>query len=205
MIATYTNDLGGQGGVVFDAGFGRFLDKSVERLDNCKYVTNVADWLEQSKTAPAEKSILIYDTFQGSGFGGDEFSKGVPALLKKEGFKVRATDRREIPEITEAVLSGHSQLWIFFGESDGDRRFSGTELETIARFSENGMSMLIVAGKHRDGKNSLSEPNKLASRYGISFSGFAEHEEELPATTASYFFHRAAGILGKILKIVHKA
>jgi uncharacterized membrane protein YraQ (UPF0718 family) len=205
MIATYTDDLGGQGGVVFDSGFGRFLDDSVNRLDNRTYVMNVAAWLEQSNTSPAERSILIYDTFQGSGFGRGAFSKGVPALLEKEGYKVRVTDRLETPEITEALLSGHSQLWLFFGESDGDRHFSDTELETIARSSGNGMSMMIVAGKHPGGRNDMSAPNQVSSRYGVFFSGFAEHKEELPTATASYFFHRASGVLGKILKVVHKA
>jgi uncharacterized protein len=205
MIATYTNDLKGQGGIVFDAGFMRFLNDSVDRFDNRAYIMNVAAWLEESNTAPAEKSIIIYDTFQGSGPGRGEFSKGVPALLKKEGFKVRITDRLDTPEITEELLSGQSQLWLFFGEPEGSRYFSGGELETISRFSGNGMSMLIVAGKHRDGGNDLSAPNQVSSRYGVSFSGFADHREELPATTASYFFHRASEVLGRILKIVNKA
>lgn len=205
MIATYANDLEGQGGVVFDAGFGRFLDDSIDRLDNRTYVMNAATWLEQSKTVPSERSILIYDTFQGSGTGRNGFSKGVPSLLRKEGFKVTVTDRRETPEITDALLNGRSQLWLFFGESGGGRYFSGTELEAIARSSGNGMSMMVVAGKHGDGEDDLSAPNQLSLRYGVFFSGFAEHEEELPATTASHFLHRASGVLGRILKAVHKA
>ena len=34
MIATYRNDLEGQGAVVFDAGFGRFLNDSADKYDN---------------------------------------------------------------------------------------------------------------------------------------------------------------------------
>jgi hypothetical protein len=67
------------------------------------------------------------------------------------------------------------------------------------------MSMMIVAGKHRDSGNDLSAPNQVSSRYGVNFSGSAEHRQELPATTASYFFQRASEFLGRILKFVHKA
>jgi hypothetical protein len=205
MIATHTDDLGGQGGIVFDSGFGRFLDDSVDRFDNRKYVMNVAAWLEQGNTSPAERNILIYDTFQGSGLDKDAFSRVIPALLEKNGFKVRITDRRETPEVTEGLLRGYSQLWLFFGGSEAGRHFSEAELETISKSAGNGMSMLIVAGNHRDGADDLSAPNQLASRYGVLFSGYVEHKEELPATTASYFFHRASGVLGKVLKVVHKA
>jgi len=65
--------------------------------------------------------------------------------------------------------------------------------------------MLIVGGKHRDGTNDLSPANQLSSRYGVIFSGFVENKEELPATTASYFFNRMSGTLGRILKFMHKA
>ena len=205
MIATYTNDLEGQGGIVFDSGFGRFRDNSVDRFDNRKYVMNISAWLEQSKALPAERSILIYDTFQGSGPAREAFTKGVPALLEKEGFKVRITDRHETPEITEKLLSGHSQFWLFFGEPDGGRYFSRTELEAISRSAGNGMSMLIVAGKHQDGANDLSAPNQVSSRYGVFFSGFVEHKRELTASKASYFLHRASEGLGRVLKVVHKA
>jgi hypothetical protein len=65
--------------------------------------------------------------------------------------------------------------------------------------------MLIVAGKHGNGTNDLTAATNVSSKYGVTFSGFAEHEEELPASTASYFLHRSSEILGKILKVVRKA
>ena len=205
IIATYNNDLEGQGGIVFDSGFERFLNDSSDKYDNLQYINNIATWLEENNNSSVKKSILIYDTFYKSGLDKNAFSKNVLALLKKNGFEVRITDRHETPEVRERLLGGYSQLWIFFGEADSGRYLSDAELETISRFTGDGKSMLIVGGKHQDGTNDLTAANQLSSRYGVIFSGFVENKEELPATTASYFLNRMSGTLGRILKFVHKA
>jgi uncharacterized membrane protein YraQ (UPF0718 family) len=205
IIATYTNDLEGQGGIVFDSGFERFLNDSADKYDNQKYINNIATWLEQNNNSSVKRSILIYDTFYKSGLDKNTFSKNAFALLKKKGFEVRITDRLENHEVSERLLGGYSQLWIFFGESGSEHCFSNAELETISRFTGDGKSMLIVAGKHPDGVKDLTAANQLSSRYGVIFSGFVENKEELPASTASYFLNRMSETLGRILKFMHKA
>jgi uncharacterized membrane protein YraQ (UPF0718 family) len=205
IIATYNNDLERQGGIVFDSGFERFLNDSADKYDNRQYINNIATWLEENNNSSVKRSILIYDTFYKSGLDKNTFSKNVLVLLKKKGFKVIITNRHETPEVSERLLGGYSQFWIFFEESDSGRYFSDAELETISRFTGDGKSMLIVSGKPRDGTTDLSAANQLSSRYGVIFSGFVENKEELPATTASYFFNRMSETLGRILKFVHKA
>jgi len=204
MIATYTNVLNGEGGIVFDAGFGRFLSASANEKDNRKYIQNLAEWLEQNSSSSG-KSVLIYNTFHTSGLDNNAFSKNVLPALEQEGFSVKITDRRETPEVTEQLLGKYNQLWVFFGESGQAPYLSDAELEAISRFAGDGKSMLIVAGKQRDGINDLNAANRLSSRYGVTYSGFVEHNEELPASTASHFLYRASGILGSVLKFVHKA
>jgi uncharacterized membrane protein YraQ (UPF0718 family) len=205
IIATCTNDLEGQGGVVFDSGFTRFLNGSADKYDNLRYIGNIAQWLEQNNTSSARKSILIYSTLHTPGPAVDAFSRSAVELLGKKGFTVRTTDRKETPEISAGLLGEYGQLWMFFGESASGKYLSDAELQTISQFTGDGKGMLIVAGKHRDGDGDLSAANRLSSRYGVLFSGSVENGEEIPAATASYFFSRAARILGSILKIVHKA
>ena len=205
LIATYRNDLTGQGAVVFDAGFGRFLNNSGDRYDNLKYISNIAEWLEDNSSSSANKSILIYDTFAESGLDKHAFSKNAVALLNKKGFSVRVTDRLETPEVSERVLEGFSQCWIFAGESGTGHDLTSAELDILSRFTSGGKSMLIVAGKHQGGTNDLTAVNRLAYRYGVLFSGFVNNDDELPVSTGSRFFSRTSEGIGRILKLVHKA
>lgn len=205
LIATYTNDLEGQGGVVFDAGFQRFRNGPADKYDNRTYIGNIAAWLEQNNTSSVKNSILIYDTYHKSGLDKKAFSGNALAALEKNGFRVTITERGETPEISGGLLSDYGQLWIIFGESGSVPVFSGPELEMISQFSGAGKSMLIVAGKHRDAGGDMAAANQLSFRYGVVFSGSVENREELSAGTASYFFDRASRVLGRVLKIVHKA
>ncbi|HAM49450.1 MAG TPA: permease [Nitrospiraceae bacterium] len=205
IIATYTNDLEGQGGIVFDSSFARFLNGSADMYDNRMYITNVAGWLEENSDAPEKKSILIYDTFLKSGVDKSSLSRNAVASLESKGFRVTITDRQETPEVSERLLRGYRQLWIFFGESGSGQHLSDAELQSISKFTADGKSMLIVAGKQLDGTGDFFAANQLSSRYGVLFSGYVENKKELPGSTASYFFTRASGTLGRILKFVHKA
>lgn len=205
LVATRTNELEGHGGIVFDSGFGRFVNGSAGRFDNLKYVNNISEWLEENNGSTEKKRVLIYDTFHKSGLDKDSFNRDVVALLERQGYTVRLTDRRETPEVTDRLLAEYSQLWIIFGESGGGREFSGAELGAVSGFNRGGKSMLLVAGRHQEGANDLKEANRLSSAYGVTFSGFVENTEELPATTASYFFTRASDLIGRILKVVNKA
>jgi uncharacterized membrane protein YraQ (UPF0718 family) len=197
MIATYSNDIEGEGGIVFDSGLERFTNDSADKFNNLTYINNIAEWLEENSNHSPEKGILIYR------FGGNKniFSKDAAAALEKKGFKIRITDRYENPEVSERLLGGYSQFWLFFVESDSEVYFSEAELGAISGFIRSGNGMLI-AGK---GTDDLSSANQLSSRYGVIFSGFVENKEELPVSIAPYFFDEMAGILGNILKFLHKA
>lgn len=205
IIATYNNDLEGQGGIVFDSGFERFLNGSADKYDNRKYINNIAEWLEENNNSPLRRSILIYDTFTKSGLDKNTFGKNLLTALDKKGFNVRITDRQETPVVSKRLLGEYGQLWILFGESGQGRYFSDAELEAISGFTGDGKGMLIVAGKHRGGTNDLTAANQLSSRYGVLFSGFVENKDELPASTASHFLNRTSETLREILKFVHKA
>jgi uncharacterized protein len=200
MIATYTNEQAGQGGVVLDGGFERFLDASADRYDNRTYVANVADWLEEGNTSAARKSVLVYDTFSQAGIGREIFSKGIRAVLESKGFNVRITGRRESPVVSGKLLEAYGQVWMMTGGSGADGRFSPPELDALARFSEDGKGMLIVTGPQDQ-----TAANQLAARYGVAFTGSAENKDELPVSTASHFLNRASEALRSFLKLVHKA
>jgi uncharacterized protein len=204
IIATYTNDLEGQGGIIFDSGPGRFLNSAANKYDNRKYIQNIAVWLKENNQSSTKRSILIYEAFPQS--GKDPFSPDAERDLVQQGFHVRITDRRETPAISERMLNEYGQLWFFLGEPNAGQHFTHAEMETISRYTANGKSMLIVAGTHGENNSpDITMANQLSSRYGVQFSGTVQNKEELPATTMSYFLQRTSIIIGKILKFVHKA
>jgi len=198
LIATYTNDAEGSGGIVFDADVERFSDASADKFDNRAYIRNVAEWLEQTSGSDSMKRILIYAP--GGLFGGRAV-----AALEQAGFSVKTLDGRGDRVITEAMLADCSQIWVIFGAAGGARNFSETELAAISGFTGRGGGMLIATGA--GGVDDVSEAaTRLSSRYGAAFSGETVNREELTATTAVlYYFQRASGMLGGLLKFVHKA
>lgn len=204
-IATYDNDLEAQGGIVFDSGFERLLNSAADKYDNRQYINNIADWLEDNNSSPIKRKILIYNTFYKSGLDNTTFSKNALAALEKKGFTITVTNRQETPTVSERLLGEYGQLWMFFGESGPGRPLSNVEQEAISKFNGDGKSMLIVAGKHRNGAYDLTDANRLSSRYGVLFSGFVEHKDELPISTASHFLRTTSETLRWILKLVHKA
>lgn len=204
LIATYNNALEGQGGIVFDAGFNRYLNASADKYDNKQYMRNVVEWLEQNSSS-TERIVLIYDISGNAGSDRNLFSKNAASVLEEKGFKVKITNRHETPVVSERLLKEYGQFWLFFGEPEPGNIFSAAELADISRFTGEGKSMLIVAGKHQEGTNDLTAVNRLSSRYGVIFSGFVDNKDELPASTASHFFNRTSEVLGRILKLAHKA
>lgn len=205
MIATFTNDLDGQGGVVFDSGFGKFLDGSADKYDNLIYIRNIAEWLEQSNSSSVRNSILIYRVFSRSGPDAPGFSGKALAALEQNGFRVTLTDRRGTPELSERLLGQYGQLWVLSGEpGPGAAVLSDDEIRTVARFSAEGKSMLIVSGNHGSARGT-GAAEQVSSRYGVAFSGSAEHKDEIHVSTASHFLNRASEALRSILKLVHKA
>ncbi|MBI4698783.1 MAG: permease [Nitrospirae bacterium] len=207
IIASYSNDLEGKGNVVFDSGFERFLNAAAGKYDNRRYIENIAQWLEENNSSVNDKKILIYNTFNKSGLDKNAFiNNATSALTKENGFKVNITDRKERPAITEEFLKEYSQLWIFFGEASPEDCFSDDELNIIFRFAEEGRGMLIVTGGDQvEAGKDRNAANRIAGRFGVTFSGFVENKKELRVSSASYFFDKMSGILGRILKLVHKA
>ena len=205
IIATYTDDLDMQGGIVFDSGYERFTDTLAGRYDNRRYITNVAKWLEQNNNSSAKKSILIYSI---AGAEGKEplFPNGnVLSALGKKGFSVKVADRSDIPLLNERLLGSYSQVWLFFGKSETEGQLTDAELDTVARSAREGKSLLIVAGNHQSDDKDMAAVNQLSSRFGVRFSGVVENRQELPVGVASHLFIRGSELLGRILKFVHKA
>jgi len=198
MVATYLNDVSGQGGIVFDAGAERFREGSADKYDNLVYAGNVADWLEQSNTSSVKGSVLIYNA-AGSG----AMSASVLAMLEKKGLTATMTTRQASPVLAEKQLAQYGQVWIVSGAMDAAKGYSDAELKTIGAFMKDGKSMLVVDG--RDGADGKDAVNRLTSRYGVTFSGSARHQDMLPASTGSHFLNRASEALRGFLKLVHKA
>lgn len=205
IIATYTNDLEGQGGIVFDAGMEKFLSGNTGRFDNQQYVGNVASWLEENNTSQSKADILVYDTMSAAGPDKTSFSCEATALLQKKGFRVRVTDRRETPEVSEDLLRQYSQLWVFPGAFGPEGRFRASEVEAISRFNADGKSILILARKEQGSSGEMVPANQLSGGYGVYFSGLVHNAQEIHTSPASYVFNRMAVVIGRILKIVHKA
>jgi len=195
LVATYSSLIGNEGGAVFDAGSSRFLAENIGQFDNRRYIENIADWLEQSSSAAAKNSILAVDIAAvNSGITGSSLLS--EAALADRTY--RFSTRRESPLITESMLAKQSQVWLFFGDGG---TLSAAEIKTLAAFSQSGGALLIVSGK--DAR--LEEVNRLAAQFGVKFYGSAQQESKIHVAVAAPLFYRAAEIIGKVLKLTHKA
>ncbi len=199
MIATYTNDIEGHGGIVFDAGAGRFSGEA-DKYDNRNYIGNVADWLEKNNTSAEGRKIMVYHLSVRPDPGRD-----ISAILQQKGFDVTVTDRQQTPALSETFLEQYSQVWLFFSGSGQAAVFSSAEQEALSGFVDDGRSMLIAAGAREQKEDPMASANQVSSRYGVVFSGSVTHEEELPAAPGSSLFTRLSGFFGRVLKFVNKA
>ncbi|GAM11306.1 hypothetical protein OR1_03618 [Geobacter sp. OR-1] len=199
LIATFRNELDGQGGVVFDAGYERFWAGAADMHDNRRYVANVARWLQDSGNAQANTGILIYDASSGTN---EILSRNTIAELTQAGFKVKIVRKTESPKITAAFLADYGQLWLLFG---GESSLTDAEIKTVTQFNGDGKGMLVIAGAAAPVSGSLTGVNRLSSRYGVSFSGVNDNNGELSVGMSSRLFANASEVLGRFLKIVHKA
>ena len=205
MIATSSDDLTQRGNIVFDGGVGRYRAGNAARPDTATYVANVADWLEQSNGSGPKKRILIYGAELHAGSDGAAVDRAILAHLETKGYIVEGADSETMPILTSALLEGYSQVWFFFSGSDAELMLSNSELKTVTDFADTGKGMLIVDGPQGSSSWDPAAANRLASRYGVRFSGPVTHQEQIPATTASYFLQQASGLIGKVLKFFHKA
>jgi hypothetical protein len=197
LIATYLNDLDGKGGVVFDAGYGRLLGAAAARHDNQKYIDNTARWLEQNGSSASGSNIVICNLSEGKA---GAVPPEVIASLTRNGFTVTVAEKDASLQLTDKTLAGYGQLWLIF---DAGSQLSNAELSAVAKFTDDGKGMLIVAGPGAAAE--LTVPNQLASRYGVSFSGAVDNREEISTGIASRMFGEASVALGRFLKLVRKA
>ncbi len=201
IIATYNNSVEGHGGVVFDSGGDRFMEGSADKHDNRRYLENIAAWLEENNVSGSRRNILIYNTAGGLEADRDPFSRSsFESLEKKEGFNIKLTDRKEIPQISKSLLEQYSQLWIIFGETGSACCFSDAELITITGFSQDGKGLLIVAGKYHEGTEDLTAVNRLSSRFGVVFSGSVKNAGEIRVSKSFNFFNRMSEVLERFYK-----
>lgn len=199
IIATYTNDVDGQGAIVFDASSARFSSASEPGNDNRKYVLNIAEWLEQNVNSEPRKRILIYHFADTPPLGGT-----VPAELTKQGFAITAATRKDIPRISARLLAEYSQLWLFF-DGRSVNGLSDEELKLISNHNAKSRGTLVVAADPLPDYAGEQPANRLSSRYGVRFSGSVENSRKLDVSVASNLLNRASEMLGTALKIVKKA
>lgn len=198
VIATYTNDVDGDGAIVFDASPARFSAALENSFNNRKYILNIAGWLEQSVNSQPQKRILIYSFADKAPLG-----ETVLAGLEKAGYNLTKASRADTPRISEKLLAECSQLWLFFD----DRTANGLneeELKLVTQHNKKSRGTLLVATPN-PGMPAEQPANRLASLYGVTFSETVESATKLEVSVASNLFNNASEILGALLKIVHKA
>ncbi len=203
IVATYHDDLDGGGGVVFDTVTARFSPAAAQLYGNRRYIDNIAAWLDRNSVSPVQGKILVYDL---SGVTGLEGNVPILTELRRKGYTVEATDRGKTPVLSAALLQPYNQCWLFFGDTSRGEQLSDRELEAVAGFVEDGKSMLVVPGRYEPGQDgSLAEVNRLSTRFGVLFAGHADNRDEIHTTVASHLFYRGSVLLGRFLKLMHKA
>lgn len=205
IIAMYSNDLANHGSVVFDAGFDRLAAAAAGIADDRRYVTNIATWLEQNSSSPSGRNVLIYKV-AGSGKNDEAaFVEGVAEVLRQAKFTVTFRDRTQTPQITDRFLADAGQLWLLFPESGSKGELTENEVKLIAKFNEQGNGMLVSLGNRQTNPAENSPVNQVSSRYGVNFYGSTLSEARISVGMASQMFSSASELLGRFLKIMHKA
>jgi uncharacterized membrane protein YraQ (UPF0718 family) len=205
VIATYSNDLANHGGIVFDAGFSRFASAVAGTEDDRRYVANIAAWLEQGSSSPAGRNILIYTV---GGVGKNDvtaFAEGVANVLRQANFTVSFSDRNHSPQLTDKFLADAGQLWLFFPESGNNVQLSDSEMKLVSSFNERGNGLLVSLDNSQADSHEDAPVNRLSSRYGVHFAGSADNRPRIPVGISSQLFASASELLGRFLKVVHKA
>ena len=65
--------------------------------------------------------------------------------------------------------------------------------------------MLLVSGEPVNGDGDMAGINGLAGKFGVTFYGQAQQQEQIPVAVAAPLFYRTSEILGKVLKLTRKA
>ena len=203
VIATYSNDLASHGSIVFDAGFNRFTAAVAGIEDDRHYVANIASWLEKNSSS-SSKNVVIHVV----GVGDQHlitFTEGVAAILRQAEYSVTVTNPVNSRKLTEKKLADAGQLWLFFPESSTQREFSDSDMKLVSDFNGRGNGMLVAVESRQVDSQANAAANTLSSHYGVQFRGSAVNESRISVGMTSQLFLSASELLGKILKIVHKA
>jgi len=198
LVATYSNILGKEGGVVFDAGAARFRPDNIARADNRRYIENIAAWLEENSSTTARGNILVYDLSSGK----DLLEKEQLSSLSNNDRHLKVANRTEIRSLSPGLLEKQSQVWLFFPPGAA---LSEPEQKALAEFSQSGGAMLLVSAEPVNGDGDMAGINDLAGRFGVTFYGQARQQEQIPVAVAAPLFYRTSEILGKVLKLTRKA
>lgn len=204
IIATYSNDVASHGGIVFDAGFDRFTAAAKGMEDDRRYVANIAEWLQQS-SGSASRKVLIYTVTSGEDKAAVAVGEGISSLLQHSNFTVTRLDRSQAPKLTDLMLKDVGQLWLFFPDSGGEKHLSEGEMKLISHYNERGNGMMVSLENNTANTAGLASVNLLTSRYGVNFSGVAENSPRISIGIAAQILSSASEILGRVLKVVHKA
>jgi len=178
-LAVYDDTIMGGSGVVFDSIGSHYLSSS---YDNTYYVRNVGEWLEKT-VLDSKKKILIYSTYVSDGIPKSKLQRGSFSRLKKLGYKLTFTDRKETPNITPDTLKDYSQIWVIAGEKDSKGCFSEKELSSMYDFRDDGFGILVVSGNGDGDKIFIDDANQLANEYSVTFSGYEDIPKRLPIST----------------------
>ncbi len=204
IIATYTNDVEGHGGIIFDAAPLRFSSSAADSFDNRRYILNIAGWLEQNSNSSVQKQILIYNLADNAAGVSSPLGAVTLADLAKEGFTIKIAHRMETPQLTEGLLGGYGQIWLLF-DRNADSVLSAGELKLMSDHVAKKRGALIVAADSKPVVVEEQPANLLSSRFGVIFSGVVENSQELKVSVATSYLGRASDLLGKVLKAVRKA
>ncbi|MGA1870009.1 MAG: permease [bacterium] len=182
QIAAY-EDIEGGSGLVFDACIDRFKNGGSNSADNWQYILNIAQWLENTIYNERKDSILIYNTYQSSGYNNNYFKEDLVSLLSDNNrYKITVTNRKEVSNITRDFLSAFGQLWIIEGEDYKEKDatlFRKEEIEVIKNFKEDGNGVLLVARPIEKGADCSGNVNLIAREYGVEFYGYASNKSTL--------------------------
>lgn len=199
IIATYANDVEGQGAIVFDASPSRFSSANGDHPDNRKYHHNIAAWLEQNSNLQVQNRILIYSFSDAKPLNASDI-----ADLANNGYSVKAVNRSESPHLTPSLLADCSQLWLFF-DKHSSNVLNDDELKLITQHNSKSGGMLVVAAP-LDSEAIFEQPaNRVSSRYGVLFSGAVKNSQHMDVSVMANILNHTSEALGAILKMVKKA
>jgi hypothetical protein len=92
-----------------------------------------------------------------------------------------------------------------FPESGEKVKMSDSEMKLVSQFNGRGNGMLLSLGNRQGNSYKEASVNSLSSQYGVHFVDRADNKPRIMISMASQFLNSASELLGRFLKIVHKA